>query len=46
MKTELKNLKNKYQSKKLELSEKCEALEKKVSFLEASLFNSEKTLVA
>lgn len=45
LKTELKNLKNKYISKKQELNEKCEVLEKKVVFLESSLFNSEQALV-
>ena len=46
LKTELKNLKNKYVSKKQELNDKCNALEKKVSFLESSLFNSEESMVA
>lgn len=44
LKTELRNLKGKYLSKKKELAEKCHALEDKVAFLETALFKSEQSL--
>ena len=44
LKTELRNLKNKYNSTKQELREKCEALQKKNDYLEVSLQKSEESL--
>lgn len=44
LKTELRNLKSKYLNKKKELTEKCHALEDKVTFLETALFKSEQSL--
>ena len=41
LKTELRNLKNKYNATKQELKEKCEALQNKNDYLEVSLQKSE-----